>query len=95
VIREDPIAVIKAELATALHRLGEQQRSQAARETSGNGPLEEDPNVCPVSGTRAFDRRGYAEDEGCNRSAARGRSDRPVVRKTSRWWSDHAYDWGT
>ncbi|MFN7924867.1 MAG: hypothetical protein U0Q16_32510 [Bryobacteraceae bacterium] len=60
-IREEPIIGIKAELVTALHRLGEQQRSQGARETSGNGPLEENPNVCPVSGTRAFNRRGYAE----------------------------------
>ena len=60
-IREEPIVRIKAELVPALHRLCEQQRSQAACETRSDGPFEEDPNVRTVSGTRALNRRRYAE----------------------------------
>ena len=50
----------ESEVGPVVHRLGEEQRAQPARETGRHGGVEEQPYVTAVSRPRPFERRGHA-----------------------------------
>src|SRR5204862_3086898 len=55
-VRKEPIVRVETDIRAAFHRLGQDVRSQLARERGWNRLFEEDPHVRAAAGARAFDR---------------------------------------
>ena len=57
---KEAIIGTEPEVGPVVHRLGEKQRAQPARETGRHGGVEEQPDVTAVPRPRTFERRGHS-----------------------------------